>query len=124
MSGDDSRTRRPRDFAVEGQWPQALLVDESGGEPYGAQVAQELARRLGEAMAEQGFSANRLSRESGVNRQTIANVLAGAVWPDLMTIANLQRALSVRWLPDGAQEGTVRQEAGGEEGHGHLAVRG
>ncbi|MEU6750063.1 helix-turn-helix transcriptional regulator [Spirillospora sp. NPDC046719] len=120
VTSGDSRTRRPRDFAVGGQWPYAKLADSSGAEHYGARVAQEIACRLAEAMQEQGLSANRLARASGVNRQTISNVLAGVVWCDLLTIANLQRALRIRMLPD-APDGDVRFEQEIKE-HGHLAA--
>ncbi|SEG75798.1 DNA-binding transcriptional regulator, XRE-family HTH domain [Thermomonospora echinospora] len=94
MAGNDSRSRPPRDFVIDGAWPHATLTDH-----HGAHVAQRLARRLAQAMAEQGLSANRLAHDSGVNRQTIANVLAGAVWPDLLTIAKLERALACHLWP-------------------------
>jgi ribosome-binding protein aMBF1 (putative translation factor) len=89
---DDSRARPPRDFVRVGEWPYAILTDH-----HAAAVAQLVAQRLAEAMAGRGMSANRLARLSGVNRQTVANVLAGAVWPDLMTIANLERHLGCLW---------------------------
>ncbi|QLE76416.1 helix-turn-helix transcriptional regulator [Streptomyces rectiverticillatus] len=50
-------------------------------------------------MRERGLSANRLAAASGVNRQTIANVLAGATWPDLLTIASLEAALDAELWP-------------------------
>ncbi|PAZ17627.1 transcriptional regulator [Streptomyces sp. SA15] len=65
----------------------------------GALVAQAIARRLAEAMAEQGMSANALARESGVNRQVIANVLNGSVWPDMLTVVDLEGALGVMLWP-------------------------
>ncbi|TDD32924.1 XRE family transcriptional regulator [Actinomadura sp. KC06] len=67
---------------------------------HAAAVAQSVARRLAEAMAGRRLSANRLARASGVNRQTIANVLAGTVWPDLMTVANLEKYLDRRLWPE------------------------
>ncbi|MCP2340673.1 helix-turn-helix domain-containing protein [Actinomadura rupiterrae] len=96
VAGDDSRARRPRDYVIDGDWPQAGLADH-----HGAHVAQQLAVRLARAMAAQGWSAKRLGAVSGVNRQTIANVLAGAVWADLLTIANLERALGPLWPENG-----------------------
>uniref|UniRef100_UPI00117CC7FD helix-turn-helix transcriptional regulator n=1 Tax=Streptomyces acidiscabies TaxID=42234 RepID=UPI00117CC7FD len=60
---------------------------------------QVLARRLAAAMRDRGLSANRLAADSGVNRQTIANVLAGATWPDLLTIASLEAALETDLWP-------------------------
>jgi transcriptional regulator with XRE-family HTH domain len=69
--------------------------------PYrGAQVAQAIARALSEAIAAQGLGANELAKRSGVNRQVIANVLAGTTWPDLITIANLETALGATLWPD------------------------
>lgn len=94
MARDDSRARPPCDFVRGGAWPHAVLADH-----HAAEVAQVVAQRLSEAMAGRGMSANRLARLSGVNRQTIANVLAGTVWPDLMTIANLEKHLGWRLWP-------------------------
>lgn len=95
MVRGDSRARRPRDFVCSGEWPHAVLADH-----HAAVVAQLVAQRLAEAMAGRGMSANRLARLSGVNRQTVANVLAGMVWPDLMTIANLEKHLGRRLWPE------------------------
>ncbi|MEV4678659.1 helix-turn-helix transcriptional regulator [Actinomadura sp. NPDC049382] len=94
MVRDDSRARRPRDFVEAGRWPHAVLA-----EHHAAAVAQSISRRLAEAMLKQRVSANRLASASGVNRQTIANVLAGTVWPDLMTVANLEKSLDWRLWP-------------------------
>ncbi|MFI6022336.1 helix-turn-helix domain-containing protein [Streptomyces sp. NPDC051287] len=66
----------------------------------GALVAQAIARRLAEAMTEQQISANALARASGVNRQVIANVLNGTVWPDMLTVVDLEGALDVKLWPD------------------------
>lgn len=60
---------------------------------HGARVAQALAGRLQAAIARKGWSAAELSRCSGVARYTIAKALAGEAWPDLLTIANLEKAL-------------------------------
>lgn len=94
MVRGDSRARRPRDFVCSGEWPHAVLADH-----HAAAVAQLVAQRLAEAMEGRGMSANRLAHLSGVNRQTVANVLTGTVWPDLMTIANLEKHLDWRLWP-------------------------
>lgn len=65
----------------------------------GAQAAQAIARRLAEVMAEQGLSANALAQKSGVNRQAITNVLRGEVWPDMLTLIDLEGALGVVLWP-------------------------
>ncbi|MFD7224527.1 multiprotein-bridging factor 1 family protein [Streptomyces sp. NPDC059892] len=60
---------------------------------HGAKVAQALAERLSTEMESTGWSVAELSRRSEVSRLAIANVLAGKVWPDLLTIARLEKAL-------------------------------
>lgn len=94
MPGDSSRALAPRAFVLSGAWPDAALADH-----HGARVAQALARRLAATMDRRGISANRLARSSGINRQTIANVLAGSGWPDLLTIASLELALEADLWP-------------------------
>lgn len=69
----------------------------------GALVAQAIARKLAEAMAEQGISANALARKSEVNRQVVTNVLSGSVWPDMLTVVDLEGALGVLLWPDHTQ---------------------
>ncbi|MFJ8449487.1 helix-turn-helix domain-containing protein [[Kitasatospora] papulosa] len=62
-------------------------------EHHGAKVAQALALALASALETEGMSVAALSRLSGVSRLTISNVLEGRVWPDLLTVASLERAL-------------------------------
>lgn len=66
----------------------------------GAQVAQAVARALAEAMAQRRLSANALAQQTGVNRQVISNILTGASWPDLLTIATIEQALGVLLWPN------------------------
>ncbi|MFJ7529352.1 helix-turn-helix domain-containing protein [Streptomyces griseus] len=92
------RAKKPSSFVIDGDWPHAMM------EPHrGALVAQAIARRLAEAMAEQGVSANALAKKSGVNRQVVTNVLSGSVWPDMLTIVDLEGALGVLLWPDHTQ---------------------
>ncbi|MFJ2581172.1 helix-turn-helix domain-containing protein [Kitasatospora aureofaciens] len=51
-------------------------------------------------MTMQQLSANKLAQRSGVNRQVITNVLNGTVWPDLLTIVDLEVTLGVQLWPD------------------------
>jgi hypothetical protein len=116
VAGNDSRAIRPCEFVIGGAWPWASLADH-----HGARVAQRVARRLAEAMARQRLSAKRLGRISGVNRQTIANVLNGVVWPDLLTIANLEHALQERLWPltdIGELSGDAGEPVAAEAAHG------
>ncbi len=68
-------------------------------EHYGARVAQAMAARLQSAINEKGWSVAELSRRSGVARYTISKALTGEAWPDLLTIANLERALEADLWP-------------------------
>ncbi|GHJ29997.1 hypothetical protein TPA0910_44300 [Streptomyces hygroscopicus subsp. sporocinereus] len=68
-------------------------------EHHGARVAQAMASRLKAALDERGWSVAHLSRVSGVARYTIAKALAGEAWPDLLTIANLEKALECDLWP-------------------------
>ncbi|WP_326797082.1 helix-turn-helix domain-containing protein [Streptomyces sp. NBC_01808] len=94
MTAKDARAQSPRGFVRSGQWPHADLADH-----HGARVAQTLARHLAAEMHRRELSANRLAAAAGLNRQTIANVLAGTGWPDLLTIASLELALDTDLWP-------------------------
>ncbi|MFH8564614.1 multiprotein-bridging factor 1 family protein [Streptomyces sp. NPDC017988] len=88
MPQGDARRLPPRAYCADGVWPEALMTDH-----HGAKVAQALAVRLKAAIEARGWSVAELSRVSGVARYTIAKALAGEAWPDLLTIANLEKAL-------------------------------
>ncbi|WP_405728580.1 helix-turn-helix domain-containing protein [Streptomyces sp. NBC_01537] len=90
----DKRKRSPVEYGLHGVWPHAVLDDH-----HGARVAQELAARLRAAIDKHGWSIAELSRRSNVARLTIMKVLGGEVWCDLLTIANLERALNVDLWP-------------------------
>ncbi|MFJ6897496.1 helix-turn-helix domain-containing protein [Streptomyces hokutonensis] len=95
MPGGKRRGKKPSEYVTDGVWPYAVM-----DELLGARVAQAVARALAEAMERQKISANALAQASDVNRQVIANVLAGVVWPDLLTVASLEGALGERLWPD------------------------
>ena len=88
------RRQPPCAYQTSGQWPNARLRPHRG-----THVAQEVARRLGQAMDEQSLSASRLAARSGVNRQTITNVLGGLAWADLLTVALLEEGLQTALWP-------------------------
>ncbi|MFJ8048005.1 helix-turn-helix domain-containing protein [Streptomyces luteogriseus] len=94
MPQGDKRRLKPFEYVVEGIWPHAVLDDH-----HGARVAQEVAARLRRLMDARGWSVAEASRRSGVSRMTIAQVLDGAVWCDLLTIANLEKALEADLWP-------------------------
>ncbi|WP_369032367.1 helix-turn-helix domain-containing protein [Streptomyces adonidis] len=95
MPGGTRRAQKPNEYVVGGNWPHAMMRVHRG-----ALVAQAIARKLAETMVEQQLSANALARRSGVNRQVIANVLNGTVWPDMLTVVDLEGALGVKLWPD------------------------
>ncbi|WP_416520551.1 helix-turn-helix domain-containing protein [Streptomyces achromogenes] len=66
---------------------------------HGARVAQEVAARLRRLMDDNGWSVAEVSRRSGVSRMTVTQVLEGAVWCDLLTIANLEKTLEADLWP-------------------------
>lgn len=66
--------------------------------PSPVRYAQELARNLEAGMGER--SIRELGRLTGISHTTIAGVLNGTRWADLVTIAKLEEALDVRLWPD------------------------
>ncbi|HJT93434.1 MAG TPA: helix-turn-helix transcriptional regulator [Mycobacterium sp.] len=88
------RPRRPvpRAHVVSGDWPHAKL----DGEP-ATEVGQALAARLAEAVA--GLSLREVQARTGVDHNTVDNVLQGRAWPDLITIARLENGLDVDLWP-------------------------
>ncbi|OAH15176.1 helix-turn-helix domain-containing protein [Streptomyces jeddahensis] len=94
MPGGTKRGRKPRDYVLSGCWPYAVMDSVRQ-----AQVGQAVARALSEAMERAKLSANALAEISGVNRQVISNILAGAVWPDMFTLVSLEEALEEMLWP-------------------------
>ncbi|MEU5545114.1 helix-turn-helix transcriptional regulator [Streptomyces sioyaensis] len=94
MPQGDKRHHKPVEYLIEGVWPRAML-----GDHHGAQVAQEVSARLRGAIDARGWTVAELSRRSDVARFTITKVLDGVVWCDLLTIANLEKALDVDLWP-------------------------
>ncbi|MGP4084410.1 helix-turn-helix domain-containing protein [Streptomyces sp. KR55] len=95
MPGGKRRAKKPCEYVDDGAWPYAVMDHHLG-----AQVAQAVARALAKAMERKNVSANALAQASDVNRQVIANVLAGTVWPDLLTVASLEGALGEQLWPN------------------------
>ncbi|MER5783416.1 helix-turn-helix transcriptional regulator [Streptomyces mobaraensis] len=62
---------------------------------------RQIARRLARVMEDRGLSLRATAADSGVNRQAIADLLAGKSWPDVATIARLAASTGVRLWPDG-----------------------
>ena len=58
-------------------------------------------RTLAAILDEQGWSLRTVAAGSGVNRQAIADLLAGKSWPDVATIARLAHFTGVGLWPHG-----------------------
>ncbi|MET7459625.1 helix-turn-helix transcriptional regulator [Nonomuraea sp. NPDC005501] len=97
MVGGRARSAAPRDLAEDPQaWPHADLARHPA-----AAIVQQIAVSLAGVLAERRLSLRGLAAASGVNRQSIADLLAGRSWPDVATIALLETALTVRLWPQG-----------------------
>ncbi|WP_229327685.1 helix-turn-helix transcriptional regulator [Streptomyces sp. UNOC14_S4] len=96
MVGGRARARPPREMAGDPEaWPEAPCPDA------GAEAVRQIARRLTRAMEDRGLSLRAAAAGSGVNRQAIADLLAGNSWPDVATVARLAAFTGVRLWPDG-----------------------
>jgi len=85
--------RAPRDYITDGEWPDGTVDG-----PPAALYAQQISIRLAETIG--GRSRREVGRLSGVDHTTIASLISGAHWPDLVTIAKCEQGLGVRLWPD------------------------
>ncbi|MFF7249909.1 helix-turn-helix domain-containing protein [Embleya sp. NPDC008237] len=101
-----ARQRPPRDLARDPEtWPQATIDD------IAAAAVQSIARNLELVMHERRLSLRRTALGSGVNRQTIANLLAGTAWPDVATVARLEAFLGAALYPCSRGNAPVAHES-------------
>ncbi|MFG3001379.1 helix-turn-helix domain-containing protein [Streptomyces sp. NPDC048340] len=84
MVGGRARARSPRQFTQDPEaWPEQTSTDPA------AEAVRQIARSLATALAGHGLSLRTAAAGSGVNRQAIADLLAGRSWPDVATVARL-----------------------------------
>ncbi|MFJ9521811.1 helix-turn-helix domain-containing protein [Kitasatospora sp. NPDC101801] len=96
MVGGSARVRPPRDLTEDPEaWPHLASAD------VGAEAVRVIAGRLARALAERRLSLRQAAAGSGVNRQVIADLLAGRSWPDVATVARLEAFTSTRLWPIG-----------------------
>jgi hypothetical protein len=100
MVGGMNRRRPPRELAADPEaWPDGHLTDP------GAAAVQDIARTLTAVISQRRISLRGLAATSGVNRQAIADLLAGRSWPDVATVARLGAAVGASLWPR-----TIRDE--------------
>ena len=84
MVGGRARARPPRQLAGDPEaWPEQPSTDPA------AEAVRHIARALAGVLRERGLSLRAVADGSGVNRQAIADLLAGRSWPDVATVARL-----------------------------------
>ncbi|KOU52181.1 hypothetical protein ADK55_16980 [Streptomyces sp. WM4235] len=94
MVGGLARKTAPRDLARDPEsWPHSVIDDAA------AEVVQAIARALTAALEGDKRSLRQHAAGSGVNRQAIADLLAGRCWPDVATVARLENFLATPLYP-------------------------
>ncbi|MFD8411713.1 helix-turn-helix domain-containing protein [Streptomyces sp. NPDC059650] len=95
MVGGRARARSPRELTDDPEaWPEQASADPA------ADAVRQIARTLEEALASHGLSLRAAAAGSGVNRQAIADLLAGRSWPDVATVARLAHFTNTTLWPD------------------------
>ncbi|MFJ5233167.1 helix-turn-helix domain-containing protein [Kitasatospora sp. NPDC088391] len=123
MVGGSARVRPPRDLTEDPEaWPRLVAGD------VGAEVVRNISGRLAEALTGQELSLRQVAAGAGVNRQAIADLLAGRSWPDVATVARLEHFLNVPLYPHragariahGEQPSRPRRQRSGNDEIGHA----
>ncbi|WP_416960582.1 helix-turn-helix domain-containing protein [Streptomyces sp. Agncl-13] len=84
MVGGRARALPPRQLTDDPEaWPEQPSTDPA------AEAVRHIARALAGVLRERGLSLRAVAEGSGVNRQVIADLLAGRSWPDIATVARL-----------------------------------
>nr|BFD92939.1 hypothetical protein KitaXyl93_42990 [Kitasatospora sp. Xyl93] len=94
MVGGSARVRPPREMTDDPEaWPREASADTA------AEAVRIISSRLADALTGQGLSLRQAAAGSGVNRQAIADLLAGRSWPDVATVARLDAFTGVVLWP-------------------------
>ena len=86
-----SRPSRLHPCELVDSWPDVPSIDPT------AEVARQLAENLRLAIGDR--SVRSVARDADVDHATISAILRGRTWPDLYTIAKLERGLGVDLWP-------------------------
>ena len=87
----------PRHWSISGEWPDAPLRE---GAPPSAALARGIASRLQQALEHNNAasrgpgSARKAAAAAGLSITTVTNILRGISWPDIDTVASLEKALA------------------------------
>lgn len=92
MAPRQTGLRAPATYVVSGVWPNAEL---SG--PVFLEYAQAFARILVDQIGER--SIRDVGRDAELSHSTLLAVLSGTRWPDMVTVAKLELALSADLWP-------------------------
>ncbi|MFG3410315.1 helix-turn-helix domain-containing protein [Streptomyces sp. NPDC048142] len=96
MVGGRARARSPRELTDDPKaWPEQPSADVA------AEAVRLIARTLALALNDQSLSLRAAAVGSGVNRQVIADLVAGRSWPDVATVARLAHFTGTTLWPDG-----------------------
>lgn len=85
------RPARPKPNQLAPDWPAVSSEDPIG------EVARNFVSNLRDAIGDQ--SVRSVAKATGVSHTTIQQVLRGDAWPDLYTIAKLERGLGILLWP-------------------------
>lgn len=89
--------RRPGDY-VDGDFLAGAVTP---GAPVGVAHVQHIARELRRALDSAGVGVSEVASRAGLHRGTIHDLLAGDVYPDVLTVARLEAELGARLWPPG-----------------------
>src|SRR5665811_51700 len=85
---------KPIDYFAGGAWP----FDPVEGAPEAVEYARLLAMNLTRAIGDR--SIREVGELAGLDHTTVAAILKGSRWAELVTIAKLEQALETRLWPD------------------------
>lgn len=85
----------PRAYSADGDWPHGPLLPDS---PVAAGYAREIARRLVAAVGDR--SRTEIADRADLSRSALHDLMTGRSWPDVVSLAKLEKTLAVRLWPD------------------------
>ena len=92
--GDVALEPEPRDYLNSGEWPIGYLDPST---PPEVKLAQKVAEELNKAVSR--LTSADVADKTQVSEGTVNAIRDGLVWPDLVTIARLERGLRLKlWL--------------------------